>query len=76
MLRQLKDLLREVEAKERAANVGDRDKNKFYSLLKEPIRLDLLTPEKAQQLMSAVESGQIPVTEAIKLVEDIIKAAK
>ena len=76
MLRQLKDLLREVESKERASNVGDRDKNKFYSLLKEPIRLDLLTPEKAQQLISAVESGQIPITEAIKLLEDIIKSAE
>ena len=75
MLRQLKDLLREVEAKERASNVGDRDKNKFYSLLKEPIRLDLLTPDKAQQLMSAVESGQIPITEAIKLLEDIIESS-
>ena len=76
MLRQLKDLLREVEVKERASNVGDRDKNKFYSLLKEPIKLDLLTPDKAQQLMSAVESGQIPITEAIKLLEDIIKSAE
>ncbi|HEY9772124.1 MAG TPA: hypothetical protein V6C71_27070 [Coleofasciculaceae cyanobacterium] len=76
MLRQLKDLLREVEAKEKASNIGDRDKNRFYILLKEPIKLDLLTPEKAQQLISAVENGQIPITEAIKLLEDIIKAAK
>lgn len=44
-------------------------------LLKEPIRLDLLTPDKAQQLMSAVESGQIPITEAIKLLEDIIESS-
>lgn len=76
MLRQLKDLLKEVETKEQASNVDESDKNKFIILLKEPIKLDLLTPEKAQQLISAVESGQIPVTEAIKLVEDIIQAAK
>jgi hypothetical protein len=76
MLRQLKDLLREVETKKRASNVSDSDKNKFYILLKEPIRLGLLTPEKAQQLISAVENGQIPITEAIKLLEDVIKSAK
>ncbi len=75
MLRQLKDLLREIEIKERASNISDSDKNKFYILLKEPIRLDLLTPEKAQQLISAVENGQIPITEAIKLLEDIIQSA-
>ncbi|WP_156114287.1 hypothetical protein [Myxosarcina sp. GI1] len=44
-------------------------------MLKEPIRLDLLTPEKAQQLISAVENCQIPITEAIKLLEDIIKSS-
>ena len=32
-------------------------------------------PEKAQQLISAVESGQIPISEGIKLLENIIKAA-
>ena len=76
MLRQLKDLLREVETKERVSNVSDRDKNQFYILLKEPIKLDLLTPEKAQQLISAVENGHVPITEAIKLLEDIIRSAK
>lgn len=76
MLRQLKDLLREIETKEQASNIKDRDKNKFYILLKEPIKLDLLTPEKAQQLISMVENGQIPITEAIKLLEDIIKSAQ
>ncbi|MEM7594477.1 MAG: hypothetical protein AAF383_23710 [Cyanobacteria bacterium P01_A01_bin.83] len=76
ILRQLKDRLREVETKERVNNVGDSDKNEFYILLKEPIKLNLLTPEKAQQLISVVESGQISITEAIKLLEDIIKSAK
>ena len=60
MLRQLKDLLREIETKEKASKVNEKDKNKFIILLKEPIRLNLLTPEKAQQLISAVESGQVP----------------
>ena len=76
MLRQLKDLLRDIEIKEKASSLSESDKNKFYILLKEPVKLNLLTPEKAQQLISAVESGQIQITEGIKLLEDIIKAAK
>ncbi|MGK7893783.1 MAG: hypothetical protein AB4372_09195 [Xenococcus sp. (in: cyanobacteria)] len=75
MLNQLKDLLREVEAKERASNIGENEKNKFIILLKEPIRLNLITPEKAQQLISAVENGQIPVIEAIRLLEEIVKSS-
>ena len=75
MIRQLKDLLREVETKEQVSNISENDKNKFILLLKEPIKLNLLSPEKAQQLISAVESGQIPIAEAIKLVEDIVNAA-
>ncbi|MGL6337638.1 MAG: hypothetical protein ACRC80_00680, partial [Waterburya sp.] len=76
LLRQLKDLLKEIEIKERISNVDKNDKNKLYFLLKELIKLDLLTPEKAQQLIFVVENGQISITEAIKLLEDIIQFAK
>ena len=75
MLNQLKDLLRDVEAKERAYNTGNNEKDEFITLLKETIRLDLITPEKAQQLIGAVENGQIPVTEAIRLLEEIVKSS-
>ena len=76
MLDQLKEQLREVEAKERASKVRDSDKTKFIVSLKEPIRLNLITPQRAQDLMRAVESGQIPITEAIKMVQAIVEAAK
>ncbi|MEG4350990.1 hypothetical protein QUA74_14720 [Microcoleus sp. LAD1_D3] len=76
MLQQLKEQLREVEAKERASKVRDSDKTKFIVSLKEPVRLNLITPQRDQDLMRAVESGQIPITEAIKMVQAIVEAAK
>jgi hypothetical protein len=44
--------------------------------LKEPVRLDLISPKDAQDLIRAVESGQMAIKEAIKMVEDVVKAAK
>lgn len=76
MLRQLEEQLREVEAKERASKLGDSDKTKFIVSLEEPVRLDLISPKDAQDLIRAVENGQIPLKNAIKMVEDVIKSAK
>lgn len=76
ILKQLKEQLREVEEKERASKVGDSDKTKFIVSLKEPIRLNLISPKDAQDLMRAVESGQMPIKEAIKMVQAIVEAAK
>ena len=76
MLKQLKEQLRDVEAKERGSKLEDSDKTKFIVSLKEPVRLDLISPKDAQDLIRAVESGQIAIKEAIKMVEDVVKAAK
>ncbi|AFZ18287.1 hypothetical protein [Allocoleopsis franciscana] len=76
MLRQLKDQLKEVEAKERVYDLGENDKNQFYIFLKEPIKFNLISPKDAQDLIKAVESGQMPLKEAYHLVEDVINSAK
>ncbi|MEG4968844.1 hypothetical protein QUB11_19690 [Microcoleus sp. B6-A1] len=76
MLKNLKEQLRDVEAKERASKLEDSDKTKFIVSLKEPVRLDLISPKDAQDLISAVESGKIAIKEAIKMVEEVVKAAK
>ncbi|MCC3470970.1 MULTISPECIES: hypothetical protein [unclassified Microcoleus] len=76
MLQQLQEQLREVETKERVSKVGESDKTKFIVSLKEPVRLNLISPKDAQNLMRAVESGQIPIKEAIKMVQAIVEAAK
>lgn len=76
MLKQLKEQLREVEAKERASHIKDDDKTKFHIFLKDPIMLDLISPQDAQSLINAVQNGQMPLTEAYKLVQNIINSAK
>jgi hypothetical protein len=76
MLKQLKEQLREVEAKQRISQLGDVDKTNFIVSLKEPVKLNLINPQDAQALINAVQNGQIPVKDAIKMVKDIIKSAK
>ncbi|MEG4405883.1 hypothetical protein [Microcoleus sp. MON2_D5] len=76
MLQQLKEQVREVETKERASKLGESDKTKFIVSLKEPVRLNLISPKEAQDLMRAVESGQIPIKEAINMVKAIVEAAQ
>jgi len=73
ILKRLQEQKIEIEAKERGSNVGDSDKTNFILLLKEPIRLDLISPEDAQELINAVETGQLPLKDAIQMVEDIVK---
>ncbi len=76
ILKQLQKQLREVETEETASKLGESDKTKFIVSLKEPVRLNLISPQDAQDLMRAVESGQIPITQAIKMVHAIVEAAK
>lgn len=76
LLQQLKEQLREVETKERASKLGESDKTKFIVSLKEPVRLNLISPKEAQDLMRAVETGQIPIKEAINMVKAIVEAAQ
>lgn len=73
---QIEENLRDIEAKEKASNLGENDKNKFYIFLKEPVRLDLISPQDAQGLIKAIESGQMSLKEAYHLIEDVINSAK
>lgn len=73
---QIEENLRDIEAKEKASGLGENDKNQFYIFLKEPVRFDLISPQDAQGLINAVESGQMPLKEAYHLVEDVINSAK
>ncbi|MBD1907244.1 hypothetical protein NDI37_08325 [Funiculus sociatus GB2-A5] len=72
LLNEYKEKLREVEAKERQSNFDEHDKTRFYSFLKEPLKHNLISPDDAQQLMQAVEKGHIPLSEAYKLVGQVL----
>jgi hypothetical protein len=71
ILRNLQARLKEVEAKERQSSLSDNDKTEFYKLLKELLQFDLISSEDAQQLLSVVENGQMPLQEAYKWLKDI-----
>lgn len=72
VIRQMEDERREIEKKERRDSVKKTDKNKFHIFLEQPIKLDLITPEDAQNLMELVETGKMAISEAYKVVEDIL----
>lgn len=70
--RQMEDELRGIRAKERKDKVSKEDKKRFHLLLEEPIRYDLMTPKEAQQLMELVETGKLDISEAYKMVLDML----
>jgi hypothetical protein len=72
LLNEYKEKLREVEAKERQSNFDEHDRTRFYSFLKEPLKHNLISPNDAQQLMQAVENGHISLSEAYKLVGQVL----
>ncbi|MBW4582105.1 MAG: hypothetical protein KME42_21275 [Tildeniella nuda ZEHNDER 1965/U140] len=66
------DKLKDLQARERRSEVKQHDITDFYVFLKEPLRLDLISVEDAQQLIQAVENGQIPLSEAYELVGQLL----
>ena len=72
LLNSLKEKLKQVEAKTKESQVEESDIRQFVVFLKQPIQLDLISPEKAQQLISAIKNGHISLTEGYKLVQDIM----
>ena len=72
ILKSLRKDLKDIEAKERESSLEESDKTKFIIFLKEPLRIGLISAEDVQGLMKAVESGQMPIKEAYRLVENII----
>jgi hypothetical protein len=76
MLNQLKEQLKQVETKEQASQLNENDKTQFIISLKEPIKHGLISPEDAQNLINAVQNGQIKLKEAIQMVRNIVQSAK
>jgi hypothetical protein len=72
ILNQLKEQLREVEAKERKSSLGENDKTKFIVFLKEPLKAGIISAEDAHRLMTAVENGQMSLKEAYRLVKNLL----
>ena len=76
LLADYKDKLKDVEAKERQSSFNDQDKTDFYSFLKDPLRYNLISPDDARDLMQAVESGHMSLSEAYRLVGQVLEDDK
>jgi hypothetical protein len=76
LVRQLEDELREIRAKERKDKISQEDKKKFHLFLEEPIQFDLITPKDAQKLMELVENGKLEISEAYKMIIDMLAELK
>lgn len=73
MIQQLNEILRDFKNSEQKSTVTDTDKNKFTLLLEEPLKLNLLSEDDASDLIVMVESGQLSLMEAYRLVKDILE---
>lgn len=76
LLRTYQERLKEVEAKDRQNTLSNSDKSKFYLVLEEPLKLDLISPQDAQALIEAVQSGKMSLKDAYSYVQNIIKQSK
>lgn len=72
----LKDRLKEFEVEEQKSNLTEENKNSFIIFLKEPLQLDLITADQAQDLIELVEKGEMSLEEAYNLLGEIIGEAK
>jgi hypothetical protein len=65
--------LKELEQKERTSGLTNQDKTNFYSFLKEPIKFGKISPSEAQELMKAVESGELSLKDAYHLIYSLLE---
>lgn len=76
MIQQLNEMLRDISYAETKAQTTDADKTRFIIFLEEPIKLGLISPNDASDLIQLVENGQISLFEGYRLVKDILQEFK
>ena len=76
MIQQLNEMLRDISYTETKAQTTDADKTRFIIFLEEPIKLGLISPNDASDLIQLVENGQISLFEGYRLVKDILQEFK
>ncbi|MFN3302925.1 MAG: hypothetical protein ACK44A_04315 [Roseateles sp.] len=74
LLQLYRERLQEMQRRERAHGVTEPDRNRFIASLREVIEKDAISAEKAFQLIEAVESGAMPLSQAYQLVVGILES--
>ena len=67
-----RDQLKRVEELERSRSITANDRTEFIKSLRELIEKDAMTPSRAFSLIEVVEKGQMPLSEACKLVSELL----
>lgn len=73
LIQQLIEMLRDMDYCQTKAQTTKADKTRFSVFLEEPVKLDLISPEHASELIRLVENGSITLFEAYRLVKDILQ---
>jgi len=73
LLQVYRERLREMQRREQVQDVTEPDRNRFIASLREVIEKDAISPQKAFQLIDAVESGAMPLSQAYSLVAGLLE---
>lgn len=73
LLQVYRDRLLEMQRSEQAQEVNAPDRNRFITSLREVIEKDAISPQKAFQLIDAVERGAIPLSQAYSMVVELLE---
>lgn len=72
LLQVYRERLLEIQHREQAQQINSADRNRFIASLRELIEKDAISPQKAFQLIDAVERGAMPLSEAYSLVAGLL----
>jgi len=73
LLQKYREDYRKIEAKERAGDISETGRTNFILSLKELIDKDIMPPDKAFSLITHVEQGRIPLSQASSLIQDLLR---
>lgn len=73
LLQLYREHLQEMQRREQTQEITAPDRNRFITSLREVIEKDAISPQKAFQLIDAVERGAIPLSQAYSLVAGLLE---
>jgi hypothetical protein len=73
LLQVYREQLQEISHRERAQDISAPDRNRFIIALRELIEKEAISPQKAFQLIEAVERGLMPLSQAYTLVVEMLE---
>lgn len=72
LLQGYRERLQEMQRREQVQEITALDRNRFITSLREVIDKDAISPQKAFQLIDAVERGAMPLSQAYSLVVGLL----